>query len=250
MYQLLSRDTADSLRDFLTVVLPEISEGWWKSCVVPALSFQQLRMVEERGIASLSGLDLAALLRVLEKNWYEVSARRSLSAEARTWTKEMQHIRNKWAHAASDPVADDLYRDLDTLQRFLSVIKAEPDLIESVRQRKHASFHPGCTDTQPPTSDPSPSPLTPEPPPLPSSEFVPGDTVKLKADPSVIGAVVQVIPGQPENRYMVFLGTKAVQFYGSQLVRYESESTRDVLPLENFHAHLFETLYGDAIEDT
>jgi len=99
MYSLLANDTAESLRVFLSSILPEISPNWWSANVISSLSFQQQRMVEEKGIASLSGLDLAALLRILDKSWYDVSAKRNLGNEARTWTREMQHIRNKWAHA-------------------------------------------------------------------------------------------------------------------------------------------------------
>ncbi|WP_224958709.1 helicase-related protein [Geomonas subterranea] len=238
MFQLLSRDAAEALREFLSVVLPEISECWWKACVIPALSFQQLRMVEERNITELQGLDLAAVLRVLEKNWYEIGIRRSLPQEARTWTKEMQHIRNKWAHAVGQPDTDDLYRDLDTLQRFLSAIKADGNLIELIRQKKVASINFGAAGSEPKPLPPDAAHL-PTPPTLDSTtEFIPGDTVMLKADPSLIGAVVQVLPGQPENRYMVFIGTKAVQYYGSQLVRFESQSATEILPLESFHAHL------------
>lgn len=237
MFALLSNETAESLRAFLGPVLTEIFDSWWSANVIPALSFQQQRMVEEKGIASLSGLDLAALLRVLDKNWYEISSKRSLNGEARTWTREMQHIRNKWAHAAGHPPeVEDTYRDLDTLQRFLSVINAESSLVESVKNRKQSCF---STAKSTVVETPSP-PQAPSVEPSPhNTEFILGDTVFLKADTSVIGAVIQVIPGQPENRYMVLVGTKPAQFYGSQLSKYDLTSIdNELLPLEIFHAHL------------
>jgi len=82
MHSLLANDTADSLRHYLFQVLPEIDKDWWTKLVTPSLSFQQQRMVEEKKVDSLTGLDLAALLRVLDKNWYEVSSRRTLGNEA------------------------------------------------------------------------------------------------------------------------------------------------------------------------
>ena len=91
MFSLLSIETAESLRAFLIPVLTEISSNWWSANVIPALSFQQQRMVEEKGVANLSGLDLAALLRILDKNWYDISAKCRLDNETRTWTREMQH---------------------------------------------------------------------------------------------------------------------------------------------------------------
>jgi hypothetical protein len=103
MFSILANETAETLRSFLASVVPEVSEEWWNNTVIPALSFQQQRLVEEKHITSLSGLDLAALLRILDKNWYDISSRRNLGSEARTWTREMQHIRNKWAHSAGHP---------------------------------------------------------------------------------------------------------------------------------------------------
>ena len=242
MFSLLSNETAESLRGFLTPVLPEISMNWWSANVISALSFQQQRMVEEKGIACLSGLDLAALLRVLDKNWYDISLKRTLTGEARTWTREMQHIRNKWAHAAGHPPeAEDTYRDLDTLQRFLSVINAEPSLIEFVKEKKQNCFSSAkSTTAETPTAPLPPNTQSSQAETIPAStEFIPGDTVFLKADTSVIGAVIQVIPGQPENRYMVLIGAKPAQFYWSQLAKYELTSTeKEILPLDTFHAHL------------
>lgn len=238
MFSLLSNETAESARDFLNLILPEISAGWWSSNVLPFLSFQQQRMVNEKKIASLSGLDLAALLRIIDKNWFEISAKYQLSNEVRTWTREMQHIRNKWAHAAgSPPEAEDLYRDLDTLQRFLVAINANISLVEKVKERKQ-----GCLSI----SLPMPSDLTKLPEPhqvlneQPATEFVPGDLVSLKSDASVTGAVIQVIPAQPENRYMVFVGTKPSPYYASQLIKCDTStgSESNLVSLDAFHAHL------------
>lgn len=61
------------------------------------LSFQQQRTVEERGVASLRQLDFAALLRILDQNWYELSNILNLPREGRNWVKELQTVRNKWA---------------------------------------------------------------------------------------------------------------------------------------------------------
>src|SRR5665647_101737 len=242
MFSLLSNETAESLRAFLGPVLTEISANWWSSNVISTLSFQQQRMVEEKGLSSLSDLDLAALLRVLDKNWYDISSKRILTSEARSWTREMQHIRNKWAHAAgqlSEP--EDIYRDLDTLQRFLSAISADSSLIESIKQRKMGYFSSATSSLKEvPTAAPQ---VKEQPPPVeePTSsiKFNPGDTVFLKADASLIGPVMQAIQGEPENRYIVWIEIKPTQFYESQLDKYEPISKKtEILSLDNFHAHL------------
>ena len=122
---------------FLEGLLPSLSEDWWKQAVVNNLSYQQQRRVEQHNIESLGSLDLAALIRVLDQNWYQISTKLNLTSESRHFVKEMQTIRNRWAHSGTDgfPV-DDVYRDLDTLQRFAAVIDADEEFIKEIQAAK------------------------------------------------------------------------------------------------------------------
>ncbi len=88
-----------ALVTFLQRTLPPINSNWWDRCVLDRLSIQQRRRAEERQVTTLSGLDLAGLLRVLDQNWYEISTAHALANEARNWLKEAQSIRNRWAQA-------------------------------------------------------------------------------------------------------------------------------------------------------
>ena len=130
-------DVAGQLAIFLEKVLPPLFDDWWNKAVVSTLSFQQKRRLEQRNITSLGGLDLAGLLRVLDQNWYQISNSLDLTSESRHFVKEMQTVRNRWAHADTEgfPV-DDIYRDLDTLQRFAVVIGADERLIQDLRETK------------------------------------------------------------------------------------------------------------------
>jgi len=125
------------LASFLETILPPLFEDWWKQAVVNNLSFQQQRRVEQHNIEALGSLDLAALIRVLDQNWYQISTKLNLTSESRHFVKEMQTIRNRWAHSGTDgfPV-DDVYRDLDTLQRFAAVIDADEEFIKEIQAAK------------------------------------------------------------------------------------------------------------------
>jgi len=72
-----------------------------------------------------------------------------------------------------------------------------------------------------------------------SVEFKKGQMVRLKADPKIKGAVVEVIPAKPENRFDVFTRDGKHTFYASQL---EAEATPendlDALSCEQFHSRL------------
>lgn len=180
------------LAGFLSCVLPEVSENWWEDAVLKILSFQQRRRLEQHGIVTLASLDLAALLRVLDQNWYQLSTKVGMGTEARHFVKEMQTVRNRWAHAGPEgfPV-EDVYRDIDTIQRFAVVINADLDLIDKIRECKTALISRPEASTSVATSAQSEEPAT-------NTEFSVGQIVCLKSNPAVRGAVITVTPGSPE----------------------------------------------------
>ena len=72
-----------------------------------------------------------------------------------------------------------------------------------------------------------------------SMEFSLGQIVILKSDPSVKGAVVEAIPGKPEDRFRVFVAENVRTYYASQLrVENERSDNTQILPCEQFHAYL------------
>ncbi len=222
---------------FLEKVLPSLFHCWWHDAVINVLSFQQRRRVKERGINSLISLDLAALLRVLDQNWYQVSAKLNLASEARHFVKEMQTVRNRWAHAGSEefPV-DDVYRDLDTLQRFATIIEADESLLEEVRTTKTSLLTKAITvPIQDEAAEEKASQHTDER----SAEFEPGQIVVLKSNPAVRGAVVSVIPNKLEDRFTVFVKGETQTYYASQLkAEDQQEADSRFLSCEEFHSYL------------
>lgn len=228
-------EVAGQLAVFLEGVLPSLFDDWWNKAVIATLSFQQKRRLEQHNITSLSGLDLAGLLRVLDQNWYQLSNRLDLTAEARHFVKEMQTIRNHWAHADTKgfPI-DDIYRDLDTLQRFAVVIGADNKLTQDVRKTK-ATLLASVAALQP-VSNVETLPAHPE---RKMAEFEPGQIVFAKSNPASRGAVVAVLAGAPENRFKVFIDGAVQTFYASQLqAEDQREEKENTLSCDQFHAHL------------
>ncbi|NLD05060.1 MAG: DEAD/DEAH box helicase [Synergistaceae bacterium] len=225
------------LSTFLERELTSLFEDWWNQAVADKLTFQQRRRVEERGISSLDALDLAALLRVLDQNWYQISSKLSLTSESRNFAKEMQTIRNRWAHTTTEgfPI-DDVYRDLDTLQRFASVIEANETLIQEVQFLKTA-FLIKKTESSLKIDDPNlkPSHSNEES----GAEFELGQIVCVRSNPTNHGAVILTILSKPENRFKVFMNGEAQTFYASQL-QAENVSVDDTESFlcEQFHAYL------------
>ncbi len=222
---------------FLEGVLPSLFDDWWNKAVLNTLSSQQQLRIKQRNINSLASLDLAALLRVLDQNWYQISNKLNLTLEARHFVKEMQTVRNRWAHASTEgfPV-EDVYRDMDTLQRFAAVIGADEILIQEVRAAKTSllakklrTSDQGEAIGRKPIQDAE----------KPGTEFEPGQIVFVKANPSIRGAVISVFPGKLENRFKVFVAGETQTYYASQL---QAEDIRDDNPeslsCEQFHSYL------------
>jgi len=207
----LLKEATYEIAAFLDEHLPRLSADWWRAHVVERLSFQQQRMAAERGIASLEQLDLAALLRVMDQNWYELSELRQWPREGRNWIKELQTIRNKWAHLSTiEPASDEIYRDADTLERLLTLTGARAETLESVAAEKRRAL----TNMAPANAA---APSLPEMLSGSTTAFKAGDIVALRADPAKLLPVVEVLPGGGECRYHVFEnGTKAL-YYESQL---------------------------------
>ena len=232
---LLNAIAAD-LALFLENVLPTLFDDWWKSAVISNLTFQQRRWVEQREISSLGGLDLAGLLRILDQNWYQISTTLDLTTEFRHFAKEMQTVRNRWAHATSDGFHyEDIYRDLDTMQRFAVLIGSHESLIQSLRHVKTDILTQQNPNSSQDSTDASAAHIEEDN----SFEFKPGQIVFLKSKPEERGAILAVIPGSIENRFNVFLEGRTQIFYASQLQAEEERGENpSILSCEQFHAHL------------
>ncbi|WP_321336173.1 helicase-related protein [uncultured Cohaesibacter sp.] len=239
MHSELAMATSD-LANFLQDNLQNLSEHWWETHVVDRLSFQQQRFVDEKKILNLQQLDFAALLRVLDQNWYDLKDKLSLPQEARNWVKELQTIRNKWAHmAAVETPASELYRDADTLGRLLVLIGADEKSIAAVRCIRETAL---AEMTNRPASRPSndDTPPTAQPQaPSPAHLFKVGDVVALRSDKSMKLPVLEVITSGPEVRYSVFQYSAKAIYYESQLQAVaEDGDEKPSISIDEFRARL------------
>ena len=137
----LIRIATKQLAAFLSTHLPALGSQWWRTRVEEQLTYPQQQRVRERGLTRLAQLDLAALLRIVEKNWSELSQTANVPREGRDWVRELQTVRNKWAHASAEQDAsDDDYRDADTLGRCLRMWGARPESLAAVEAVKSTAL--------------------------------------------------------------------------------------------------------------
>lgn len=229
--------TSGFLADYLGEILPQLFDNWWEECVINNLSFQQRRLVSNRKIKKLNELDLAALLRILDKNWYNVSNELKLTIEDRNFVKEMQTVRNRWAHISSEGFSDDdIYRDLDTLERFARVINADAEFIAEIKNSKRELLSKSYSGDYENISHENEEETDIQ---TDKSKFLAGQLVVLKSNPSLIGAVVSVIESEPEDRIKVFINGETRTYYASQLQTEDSDDDQyRSLTIGKFHAYL------------
>jgi hypothetical protein len=139
-YLSISRET----KRFLEQHLPQIGgEDWWQTHVFSQLTYGQQGQVRSRRIQTLGGLDLAALLRVFERNWAELSYTAHLPAVLRTYLHEIKELRNLVSHESvdgGDYSPSDRFRYLDTILRVMKALSADEDSCKQTEEERDAVF--------------------------------------------------------------------------------------------------------------
>jgi molecular chaperone DnaK len=126
-WPVLQQLLAESLVSFLGKSLSEVGgENWWRFYVLDCLTPAQLKAAQSITEGDLGAFDLAALLRVADRNWAEVALKLSLRREMRNLVIELKDVRNRYAHATLRGVdVEDQLRDVDTARRLMQAIGAE-----------------------------------------------------------------------------------------------------------------------------
>lgn len=247
MNELMRLATAE-IAKFLEAQLPEISPNWWNKNVIDRLSFQQQRTAQERNFRTLQELDFAGLLRVLDQNWYELSNATKLPREGRNWLKELQTVRNKWAHLSAQTIpASELYRDADTLGRLLEVLAPEAVVMQAVDALKNKALTEISSaknlahlqNNTASNANNAHANATSTIEHIAPSLFLKGDLVALRSSPTELMPILDVLVGSTENRYQVFHNNTKNIYYESQL-QAPPNATLECTPLTTaqLQAHL------------
>jgi len=231
-------DLRNQLSIFLENTLPSLSENWWKEFVITSLSDNQLLFINQKKIDTLSGLDLAGVIKVLDSNWIKISNFHNLPNEFRNYIKELQSIRNKYAHKGSNlDELNDIYRELDTFVRVLKYIKADNKIIEKINQTKKKNIPKDDSDEKEKIREISKS--TEEVLTMKGSIFKMGEYVTLISDPSKKFPITKILPIEDEIFYNVFSDNSEIRYHESQLQKIQND-VENLLHLnsEEFHSFL------------
>jgi len=119
--------------------LPTIGgENWWKFYVYDQLSIPQQRVLQENS-GNLKELDIASVLKVLSKNWLELSNHKNLTSlrpDTYKYAKEAIDIRNTLAHLSvgQDIEASDALRYVDTIKRLAAFLSSDTQILNRIEK--------------------------------------------------------------------------------------------------------------------
>ena len=217
--------------------LPKITDDWWQDLVFNNLSPLQRETVLRNDIHEIKGLDLAALLRVLDRNWFVITSSFFINNKERGNIRTMQEIRNTWTHITPNDISkarviDDVNVIIALMQAFDASMKDTRDMenfIFDVEEDKdiHAAAAKEPVKEAAPVKENNNSDNQPE-------GIAIGSIVVLVSDPSVIGAVI----GVSGNKYSVLVNGKIQSYYKEQIQLQNAKEEHKYLSLPKVRSAL------------
>lgn len=205
-----------TLAEWLGSKLPRINEKWWQECVLENLSYYQRERIASENITSLKELDLAALLRITNKSWYELRSMFFLPQNERECVKAMIGVRNNWAHFTGNiPGKDAIESDLEVIYQFFQQFGASVDVCLGIERYigdlKHSEIKPSQSSFSNATFLNKKEEVT-------NQQIEEKSMVFLRSDPTVKGMVYSVTEIEGIKKYEVFINGEIKTFYADQIV--------------------------------
>ncbi len=206
---------SEKMSDWLGDKLPKLTDDWWRDLVYNNLSPLQRDSVDAKNITELKGLDLAALLRVFDRNWFVITSSWFVNNKERQKIKDMMAVRNSWAHISSEELSKEkVIHDVEVIielmqtfdakmsetremENFIMDVEEDKDIQEKVVEKVSKQI------TAPIANQET----------MPVGDIVPGSMVTLVSDSSKTGAVIAVDNG----KYTVFMDNAPKTFYREQI---------------------------------
>lgn len=232
--------SSNVLAEWLGKLLPRTSDDWWEDCVMAKLSYNQAEMARERGFIELGQFDLAALLRIADKSWYEMRNVAFLPTRERECIRDMMRVRNNWAHvSAMLPGKDTILADLATLHDFFEQRECEDSLVNEVDQMIEEVKTPSTVDFSVFAQEEQEQPLdSGEPEVMDENEITEKSLVYLIGSPDVKGIVMSITDLGDTKKYDVFVDGNFKTFYSGQIALFVEKTSYNWVDINTFRSYL------------
>lgn len=226
---------AKELCAWLSKMLPRVGDDWWQVCVIDNLSFVQRQYAGENGYSKLEDLDLAALLRVADKSWYDMRSFAYLPTRDRQCVRDMVKVRNNWAHVSGSIADKDIVlRDLDTILAFFENVMVTNKYTQGINDFKSTVENTDFSAVfeEEPVTVKQPEPVAA------AGDIQEKDRVYLTGDPDTKGMVFSVTDVDGIKRYEVFVDGEIKMFYDGQIQKIDTAPAYSWIDLSTLQSNL------------
>lgn len=221
---------------WLGKMLPRVSEDWWNECVLDRISYRQQEIAIEKGFKELADFDLAAVLRIADKNWYDMRSFAYLPTNERECIRDMQGVRNNWAHCAGTlPGKDAIIHDIEVLIKFFEQQQATAEEVRAVEEFKRNVENENIAALM--TDEPEVEEYA-DAPSGGDAEIKEKDTVYLVGDPKTRGMVFSVENIGNTTKYEVFVEGGLRTFYTGQIAAIAEKASYNWVDINTFQSYL------------
>lgn len=216
---------------WLTKKLPRLTDRWWDDLVLNNLSTMQRTQVENAGITTIEGLDLAAILRIYDRNWFVITSSYFINNKDRQHIRDMKEVRNTWAHISTQEISKEkVVRDVNTIIELMCAFDASS---ADIRDMEGFIFDIE-EDKEIQKEIPKKAIVKAVIKSAETGEIAVGSMITLVSDSSVVGAVV----GISGDKYSVLVGSEVKDFYKEQIKLMEKKNAADRLSLDKVKASI------------
>lgn len=216
--------------------LRKVCDNWWNECVLDRLSYRQRECAIEKGFKELSDFDLAAVLRIADKNWYDMRNFVYLPTSERKCIRDMQSVRNNWVHCAGTlPGKDAIIHDIEILIKFfeqMAAPQADIKQLEEFKKNVQNENISAITSVKEIEEDVIIEGA------ISDSEIKEKDTVYLVGDPKTKGMVFSVQNIGNTTKYEVFVDGGLRTFYTGQIAPVVEKVHYNWIDINTFQSYL------------
>lgn len=232
-------EASKTMLNWLNTLLPMVTDNWWDECVKTSLTFTQHEIAIEKGYSKLSDFDLAALLRIANKSWYNLQTVMFLPSHERETVRKMISVRNNWAHCITElPGKDVILQDLNTLLAFTEQFDGGKDTCDKINRFIDFIEQPDSLNLEHShieSNDSGESDVTTT---KSTASIHENSLVYLVSDPKINGVVMSLKNLGDITQYNVFVNNEIKQYYTGQIALVEKSAGYNWISLTEMRSYL------------
>ena len=223
---------------WLNKMLPRVSDEWWQECVLSNLSFAQRALADERGYTELEQFDLAALLRIADKSWYDMRSFAYLPTSDRECVRAMMKVRNNWAHIAGaiydkDIIINDLTVILNFFESVIVTNKYTESINETIKTVETTDFSTVYNEETAVVATTGTNDSN-----INNEEIKEKDRVYLTGEPDTKGMVFSISEVNGVKKYDVFVDGDIKTFFEGQICKIDDAPSYSWIDINTFQSNL------------